>query len=382
MAAAQAQQMAMQQMWANANPSMMQFNLQPSGRKQRELYVGNLCVGVVTGDMLKEFFSSILTQCEGYQPAMGPPVCVVQLSGEGKFAFVEFRDELIAVTALQLDKVELAGRPLNVGRPAGYQPAPGIPLPPLPLPPGVVAGLPSAPADPSAAAAVAALVGGTLSGPLAGGMPGGGAPPAVPGVPGVPGLATLPGPTVQAVEQAGRKQRELYVGNLPVGLITQQQLKDLSTPLLGMEGVADEATGGPIVNKVDISADGKFAFVEFRDEQLATVALTLFDKMEVCGRNLNVGRPRGFVEPGTLPLPGMIPGMMPGMPPVATPTAGSNGASPPGVPPPPPPPPPTTCLKLDGMLTDEMLDNDDSTPRFWRTSRASVRAAVGPSRPL
>lgn len=39
----------------------------------------------------------------------------VQLSGEGKFAFVEFRDELMAVTALQLDKkVELAGRPLNV----------------------------------------------------------------------------------------------------------------------------------------------------------------------------------------------------------------------------------------------------------------------------
>ena len=32
---------------------------------------------------------------------------------------------------------------------------------------------------------------------------------------------------------------------------------------------------------VDISADGKFAFVEFRDEQLATVALTLFDKMDI-----------------------------------------------------------------------------------------------------
>ena len=120
--AAQAQQVAMTQMWAAANPTMMHMGqaMQPSGRKQRELYVGNLAVGVVNGDMLKEFFTSILTQCEGYSPTMGPPVAVVQLSGEGKFAFVEFRDELIAVTALQLDKVELAGRALNVGRPAGF----------------------------------------------------------------------------------------------------------------------------------------------------------------------------------------------------------------------------------------------------------------------
>ena len=101
--AAQAQQIAMNQMWAAANPTMMQMGqaMQPSGRKQRELYVGNLAVGIVNGDMLKEFLASILTQCEGYSPTMGPPVAVVQLSGEGKFAFVEFRDELIAVTALQ-----------------------------------------------------------------------------------------------------------------------------------------------------------------------------------------------------------------------------------------------------------------------------------------
>ena len=58
-----------------------------------------------------------LVAWQGYSPKMGPPVAVVQLqANEGKFAFVEFRDELMAVTALQLDKkVELAGRPLNVG---------------------------------------------------------------------------------------------------------------------------------------------------------------------------------------------------------------------------------------------------------------------------
>ena len=36
---------------------------------------------------------------------MGPPCACVQLSGEGKFAFVEFTSEMMAVTALQLDKV-------------------------------------------------------------------------------------------------------------------------------------------------------------------------------------------------------------------------------------------------------------------------------------
>ena len=72
--AAQAQQLAMQQMWARANPSVYASSagVQPSGRKQRELYVGNLAVGVVNGDMLKEFFSSILTQCSAHSAVAEP----------------------------------------------------------------------------------------------------------------------------------------------------------------------------------------------------------------------------------------------------------------------------------------------------------------------
>ena len=177
-AAAQATHAALTQVYASANPSlglaMGAGPMQATGRKQRELYVGNLLVGVVTADKLKDFFTSILTQCPGYSPQMGPPVAVVQLSGEGKFAFVEFRDETIAMTALQLDKLPLEGRPLNIGRPAGYQPAPGQPLPtPLPLPPSVSGSTAAgAPVDPAAAAAVAALVGGPLPGaPSSGVLP-------------------------------------------------------------------------------------------------------------------------------------------------------------------------------------------------------------------
>ena len=46
-------------------------------------------------------------------------------------------------------------------------------------------------------------------------------------------LSHLPGPTVVAATQQTRKQRELYVGNLPVGMVTAAQLKELfRAPLL------------------------------------------------------------------------------------------------------------------------------------------------------
>jgi hypothetical protein len=48
--------------------------------------------------------------------------------------------------------------------------------------------------------------------------------------------------------------------------------------------------------------EGKFAFVELKTEELATQALHL-DKVELCGRPINVGRPKGYVDPNT---PGLI----------------------------------------------------------------------------
>jgi len=247
---------------------------------------------------------------------------------------------LIAITALGLDKIELAGRPLNVGRPAGYMPAPGMPLPqPLPLPPGVGAAQSAAPPDPAAAAAVAALVGGGAGNPL--------------GMNNPLGLAGgLPG--VSAANQANRKQRELYIGNLPVGMVSAQQLKELfRAPLLTMPNM--EESTGPVVANVDLSTDGKFAFVEFRDEPICTLALTLFDKMEVCGRALNVGRPRGYIDPqaplATSMLGSMIGGAM----------APQQGLAPPLQAPPAPPAGgvPSTCIKLEGMLKPEDVAADD-----------------------
>ncbi len=41
-------------------------------------------------------------------------------------------------------------------------------------------------------------------------------------------------------------------------------------------------------------AAGRFAFVEFRTRELTDAAIQL-DKLELCGRQMNIGRPKGYV---------------------------------------------------------------------------------------
>ena len=75
---------------------------QQNPKKQRELYIGNVPTGSVNEPMMKELFTQILNQCEGFRPEGGPAVLNVQVrvgnsssgSGQGTtYAFVEFRDE-------------------------------------------------------------------------------------------------------------------------------------------------------------------------------------------------------------------------------------------------------------------------------------------------
>lgn len=50
---------------------------------------------------------------------------------------------------------------------------------------------------------------------------------------------------------------------------------------------------------------GRFGFVEMRTEELSHHAMNL-DKVELCGRHVNVGRPKGYVESATAPPPPAI----------------------------------------------------------------------------
>jgi splicing factor U2AF subunit len=88
-------------------------------------------------------------------------------------------------------------------------------------------------------------------------------------------------------------------------------LKELFTaPLLEL---GNNASQGPPVINVDVDASGKFAFVELQNESLAATALQLFNEMDLCGRQMRVGRPQGYVDTsGGVNVVG-APGMMPGM---------------------------------------------------------------------
>lgn len=159
-----------------------------------------------------------------------------------------------------------------------------------------------------------------------------------------------------ANDTQARKSREIYIGNLAIGTVTIEMLTELfNAALAGM--VPDPVTNPPVLTvKMDttgksmlckprhasaavllgaaaplvrqpnircfctlkvaqherlapsaagaaVVCPGRFAFVEFRTEELATTAMTL-DKTELCGRQMNIGRPKGYV-PGTTAATGV-----------------------------------------------------------------------------
>ena len=92
-------------------------------RKRREVYVGNLIQGVVTPNILADVFNAMLKKiapklCE--REMAGDPVMNVIMDSQGQFGFVELRCFEMAQIALRFDKVDVCGRPMNVGRPKGY----------------------------------------------------------------------------------------------------------------------------------------------------------------------------------------------------------------------------------------------------------------------
>ena len=102
-----------------------------------------------------------------------PVTLVTHTVPAGRFGFVECRTEELATAGMQLDKVDLCGRHVNVGRPKGYVEPPG-----------------------GAAAAPKLDLTQMFSGAAAGLMPGGGLPGSGP-MPNMPGgqIAPLPGNT-------------------------------------------------------------------------------------------------------------------------------------------------------------------------------------------
>ena len=79
-------------------------------RLAREVYAGNLLVGVVNAESLRQFFDSSMAVAFPSDNPFVKPVIEVRMSHDLKFAFVELRTEEMATAALQLNGTNLCGR--------------------------------------------------------------------------------------------------------------------------------------------------------------------------------------------------------------------------------------------------------------------------------
>jgi splicing factor U2AF subunit len=103
-------------------PAAAAAALAPSAanKRAREIYIGNLPQGIIGSTEIRELFNLALANFVP-DPVTNPPVVEVKMDPTGRYAFVELRTFDLTHHILQLDKVEVAGKPLKIGRPKGYE---------------------------------------------------------------------------------------------------------------------------------------------------------------------------------------------------------------------------------------------------------------------
>lgn len=100
-----------------------------------------------------------------------------------------------------------------------------------------------------------------------------------------------------AAAAVSKTQREVYVGNLTPGLVTEAALRQLFNSALAAAYPGANVPGmEPVVN-VSMHSDGRYAFVELRSPEMGTAALTLSGQVSLLGQPISVGRPSGYVDP-------------------------------------------------------------------------------------
>lgn len=240
--------------WDMTDPVANTLQLFPENvvpKRRREVYIGNLTLGKVTAEVLREALVNLFQSLPAYflaYPDVHDPIKLINFPSvsQGMFAFAELVDDVTTSTCIQFSGFELGGRPVRIGRPQYYvTPATGD-TPPLDVTPLRQSGvIPSVPDN---------FVFGVL---------------------------------------AANRIRELYFGNLLEGEVTEDVLLELLSPICAQLPEYDPVQGPP-VTKVSISKCTLYAFVQFQNAEIATKVIDIFDDTELFGRRLRVGRPSNY----------------------------------------------------------------------------------------
>jgi hypothetical protein len=95
----------------------------------------------------------------------------------------------------------------------------------------------------------------------------------------------------QALNQATKLMREIYIGNMPPGTTVPQLTDFINSTMTQMKLAIPSPFGGPVVS-VWISTDSHYAFVELRTVEEASAALNHLGVVPFGGYHLRVGRPK------------------------------------------------------------------------------------------
>jgi len=206
-------------------------------------------VGKVTEHTLRTAFMRLF-QClpayiEAYSDSLEPIRSVtwpcserIPRAHQEMFAFVEFFDDVVTNTALKMTGFDLCDRPVKIGRP-------------------------------SAADTVETQSASLDVTPLR-------------------EAGLLPKSEDDAIQRS--KLRELYIGNLNDGQVTETMIRQLVDSIC-VELQEFEPQKGLPTKKIVMSATKSFCFVEVQNENMASRLIPVLHNTKLCGRHLKVGRP-------------------------------------------------------------------------------------------
>ncbi|CAE6920129.1 unnamed protein product [Symbiodinium natans] len=235
----------------NPDQQPMKLLLDPTanGKKRRECYVGNLPQHKVDVQTLRQAFNRLFLALPSFverYPDISDVVRALYFPprGDGMFAFVEFVDDVITTTAVQMSGFELEHRAIKIGRPQNYTPPQNGELPALDVQPLRDRGL-------------------------------------------------LPPSFEDERVGVANVLREVYFGNLACGMVDVEVMRELLQPA-AVEVPEYDPELGPPIGKVTIAPTGNYCFVQFQSAAVATRMISIFDETELFGRRIRVGRPSKY----------------------------------------------------------------------------------------